>query len=392
MHNKPNDPTLILAPHLEFPTRNGGDIYIERLAHHLSKHRDIVLLAKNIKLFYRQGKSNTLTHFSNTFRPKLLAATRTILFRTHYLSERFLTTEYKKQAEKILQEYPLSTAILSLLSTNSIIKRNHRKLITLTQNDEIVWFGNQRKFTSNPFHKWVAWQSEVWVRSFFREQTKSIFLAHICQSDFDGYKKIAPQLTNIIVPAGVESYQLSNSMIYDGVLHLLFVGSLSVKMNQDALSFFSDAIWPQLKEAFGKKIKFSVAGSNPTNSVKNLVNKEQWTLFANLDDKELQELYTKATFAVLPFPYTTGAKLKLLNAMTHGLPVLGTKNMISLPNQEFSPNFYSDLPEDWVSHLAKFSPTGISFEEREKCQEFASQYSWQKIVEKFELQLNQLGL
>ena len=143
---------------------------------------------------------------------------------------------------------------------------------------------------------------------------------------------------------------------------------------------------------FRSKIEFMVAGSNPSSSVQELANREQWPLFANLDDTELHALYQKANFAVLPFPYTTGAKLKLLNSMVHGLPVLGTKNMLSLPQQDFSPNYYSDSPTDWSKHLSKFISAGVSESDKKKCQDYASQFSWRKIIEEFEEQLKSSGI
>jgi glycosyltransferase involved in cell wall biosynthesis len=391
MKNETRNEILILAPHLEFPTRNGADIYVERLTHHLGQLRDLILLSKDRQITYRNGSIDSQVTFKNEFRSKTIAAIRTIFFQSHYLGERFLTEEYQQQAQTLLQKYPQSNIICSFLSTNQIVKLQQTKKITLTHNDEILWFQNQRKFTYNLLHKWVAWQSEIWIKNFFREQARNLFLAHICQSDFDGYKKLATEHLGIVVPAGVEIHPLPKSPPFECILRLLFVGSLSVKMNYDALLFFRQQFWPHLKDSFGSKIEFVIAGSNPSDSVQKLAYQEQWPLFANLEDDDLQDLYQKATFAVLPFPYTTGTKLKLLNAMSHGLPVLGTTNMLSLPEQDFFPSLYSDSSQDWVTHLSKYVLTGISQKEREKSQGYAVQFSWEKISEQFERELNKFG-
>jgi glycosyltransferase involved in cell wall biosynthesis len=384
---------IFLAPHLEFPTRNGGDIYTEKLSLHLSSYKTVILLATNRQVTYKNGSIAEVIYFQNKLRSKVWAALRTILFVSHYLAERFNTPIYQKKAKLLLLQYPKARTLCSMLSTSECIKEllPYSKIAILTQNDEILWFQNQRHFSKNIFHKIVAWISENWVKRFLKNEEKKHLFIHITQTDYEGFKVAAPNHKGIVVPAGVDISDLSPKKITDGVTRLVFVGTLSVKTNYDALLFFKNRFWPTLKEKFKTKIEFQIAGSNPTKSIYELAQEQGWQVFANLEDAELKAVYECASFSVLSFPYTTGAKLKLLNSLAVGLPVLATKNMLSSPEQNFQPNCYSDSPKEWVDHLSKYIEQGISEQDRQICQKYANQFSWQKIVEEFEKTLTELG-
>ena len=78
--------------------------------------------------------------------------------------------------------------------------------------------------------------------------------------------------------------------------------------------------------------------------------------------------------------------------MAAGTPVLGTSNMRHYPKQDFFPNLYSDMPAEWLQHLKKIEKKGITIEQRERCYEFASCYSWDSIASDVNRQLKKRNL
>jgi len=76
---------IFIAPHLEYPPRNGGDIYIERLGRHLSSLRKVIILAKNKQISYKGKAIVQEIPFPNEVRSKILAAIRTVGRQSHYL-------------------------------------------------------------------------------------------------------------------------------------------------------------------------------------------------------------------------------------------------------------------------------------------------------------------
>jgi glycosyltransferase involved in cell wall biosynthesis len=385
---------IFIAPHLEYPPRNGGDIYIERLGRHLSNHRNVIVLAKNTQISYDCGTIAQENPFPNEMRPKILAAIRTVWRQSHYLSERYITDNFLRQARELIEQNREAAILCSLLITTKILEEmpfTIEKQAVFTQNDEIVWFQNQRKFSNNPFQKIVARLSEQWVSKFLTQNANKYVFIHINDLDFAGYEKRIPTHRAIVIPAGVDIRTLPLPGAWDGILRLLFVGSLSAKPNYDALAFFEKKYWPAIRKQFKHQVHVYVAGSRPSQAVRRLCAAQDWQLYADSSDEDLHALCGQATFAILPFPYTTGAKIKLLNALASGLPVLATTIMKYLPGQDFPPNLYSNDCEEWVQHLNRHIESGISTDSREACREFAVQYSWEKIAEKLDKDLLAMG-
>jgi len=386
---------IILAPHLEYPLRNGADIYVEKISRYLSIGcGQVSLLGTNTLTNYENGTQVAQEHYENSIRSKYWAAMRTLVFRTNYLAEKFLTPAFKTQAEVLMAQRPNDLLICSLTVTASFLKKNGTScpIIILTENDEVAWFRNQRRHSHNPLQKLSALFSEQWSVRFLRQHAQEYIYIHITEADQVGYEQIMPGHRCFVVPAGVNIENFSNNMPWDGIIRLLFVGSLSVKMSYDALFFFQKRFWPVLKDEFGENIEMTVLGSRPSMGVRQLCRREKWKLLADASEEKLYTQYGRATFAVLPFPYTTGAKLKLLSALAVGLPVLCTTNMKILPGQEFAPNLYSDEPREWRDHLNTFNLTGITSEQRASCQHYASQYSWEIIAADMARKLCDLGV
>lgn len=87
-----------------------------------------------------------------------------------------------------------------------------------------------------------------------------------------------------------------------------------------------------------------------------------------------------ASFAILPFPYATGAKLKLLASLAHGVPFLASASVDVDPGLLVAPSTVSDDPDDWVAALRGVASRGISADEREALTGAAAGYSWEQSV------------
>jgi hypothetical protein len=93
----------------------------------------------------------------------------------------------------------------------------------------------------------------------------------------------------------------------------LYHGNLEVAENEKA------AIW-LLQEIFLKlKIPFVIAGRNPSSRLERITGLGCHTcLVSNPEDRELNDLISKAQINILPSFNETGVKLKLLNALFNG--------------------------------------------------------------------------
>jgi hypothetical protein len=151
---------------------------------------------------------------------------------------------------------------------------------------------------------------------------------------------------------------------------LLFVGSLSAQMNQDALRHLAERYWPHLRDV----TRMCVAGSNPPSTVAALCAAQGWELLPNVTEDELDACYATAHFAVLPFAYGAGSKLKLMEACGRGVPALTTPAGVTGVNQIPPLVQVSEDPATWRKSVQECGPpTG---EALQQTLNFADQVSW----------------
>jgi hypothetical protein len=398
----PTSPCLVIAPHLKLPPNNGANILIERKWSQFSNHVPHVdIIGEKTVSRYERGQLVDRKEFSNRHRSKNLASVRTVLYQSHFLLERFLTKRFMIESSKYLNTGNYKTIVFSLIHAASLIdhpecreKPDRKSLFVVeTQNDEILWFRNIFTATRNPAAKIVSWLSLRWVKSFLKSHKSDLFLVHMTEEDQKGYLEYFPDHASCVVHAGVdieERIDLSN--FRDGSkVSLLFVGALNVKMNYDALVYFRGRYFPALESEFHDRLKVVVVGSRPSKRVVNLCNRMNWRLHKNVSDQELRDLYQGATFSVLSFPYTTGAKLKLLSSLAHATPFLATANMRPLVDSEIFPCLFSDDPVEWVGRVRKIESQGVKESERLDLVNYARRYSWDAVAGKMFDELRKLN-
>lgn len=91
-------------------------------------------------------------------------------------------------------------------------------------------------------------------------------------------------------------------------------------------------------------------------------------------------LYASASYALLPFPYATGAKLKLLGALAHGVPFLATSHVRAQLDEILAPCLLTNNPKAWTRQLRKVPHPDP--EQRNRLREQAAQHAWAEIVYK----------
>jgi glycosyltransferase involved in cell wall biosynthesis len=380
----PAKPCLVLAPHLAYPTRNGADILIDRTWAEFSRfvpYVDVVGMDCVVRM--AGGHTEHVEAYANRPRSKVVAALRAVVRHSHYLREKFLTPRFGAQARKYLlrPEYglvacsPLCSAELAMehVASGGLV-------CVFTHNDEVRWFENLRAASNNLLSRYVCSTSIEWVHGLFAEHGRDLLFLHVTAQDFDSYRRMFPTHHGAVVPIGVDARPVAPSWRpgADAPVQLLFAASLGVQMNADALDHFAQVFFPQLLSTLGVRLVVVIAGSNPSARVTRLCRKNNWTLRPDLKESELSDLYAGSAFAILPFAYTAGAKLKLLDALGRGVPVLGTAIMGGGGEQEIAPCLFSDDPEAWVLRLRQVASGGVGPDERERLIAHARAYSWER--------------
>jgi GT2 family glycosyltransferase len=103
---------------------------------------------------------------------------------------------------------------------------------------------------------------------------------------------------------------------------IIFVAGFGHPPNEDAAAWFVSDILPVIRTAV-PDATLSIIGSNPTSRVRALEG-DGIALFANVTDGELDAAYERARVAVVPLRCGAGVKLKVVEALRSGIPLVTT--------------------------------------------------------------------
>lgn len=127
-----------------------------------------------------------------------------------------------------------------------------------------------------------------------------------------------------VVPNGVSCDRISFDCepSKPGSEHVLFCGSLSYGPNVDGLEWFHAAVWPLIRHRLPQARLMVVGRGFDPSRLRSLLVDDSVDLIGEVDD--LQPYYMKAGVSVCPVRMGSGTRLKILEAMAYGNPVVST--------------------------------------------------------------------
>lgn len=136
----------------------------------------------------------------------------------------------------------------------------------------------------------------------------------------------AGQLAGTTIPNGVELRSRPQRKVHapGSPYSILFVGSLDYQPNSDGLIWFFDQVLPELKKTEVPFVIDVVGSGQPQISLQKIFNTEGGIVRFHGKAESLQEFYENAAVAVVPILTGSGTRLKVLEAMGHGTPVVST--------------------------------------------------------------------
>jgi glycosyltransferase involved in cell wall biosynthesis len=102
---------------------------------------------------------------------------------------------------------------------------------------------------------------------------------------------------------------------------VLFVGSMDYHANIDAVLEFATQVWPLISRRF-PDFRFVIAGRNPPARIRALEARDV-EVTGTVDD--VRPWYASALVVVVPLRTGSGTRLKILEAMAAGVPVVSTR-------------------------------------------------------------------
>jgi glycosyltransferase involved in cell wall biosynthesis len=132
----------------------------------------------------------------------------------------------------------------------------------------------------------------------------------------------AQDLAVTVVPSGIDVEYLQEHPPVPKEPIVLLTGFMDDPANEDGVEWFYHHVWPQLRERH-PEVKFYIVGSSPSPRVRRLANKDKRIIVTGAV-KDLRPYRNRARVFVSPVRLGSGMRLKVLEAMAAGLPVVST--------------------------------------------------------------------
>ena len=183
---------------------------------------------------------------------------------------------------------------------------------------------------------------------------------HIVCSDREREQlhQIAPSARVAIIENGVDCAYFSGLNSEPGRKRIVFVGRMDYYPNIEAIIGFAHNTWPIVRDQL-KDLTLTIVGADPTVGVKSLAAIPGVEVTGTVPD--VRPYYRDALAAVVPLRTGGGTRLKILEAMAAGVPVvstpLGAEGLMVTPGADI---LISD-PDDhagWLRNLTELQQSG----------------------------------
>ncbi len=124
-----------------------------------------------------------------------------------------------------------------------------------------------------------------------------------------------------LVPNGVDCETLRPRSTVPGTAEILFLGSLDYSANVDALAYFVDSVAPLIRRG---NATFSVVGSHPRDEVYEIGRRSKLKMTVSGNVLDTTPYWERARALVVPLRVGGGTRLKILEALARGVPVVTT--------------------------------------------------------------------
>jgi len=164
---------------------------------------------------------------------------------------------------------------------------------------------------------------------------------------------------------------------------LLFSGKMDYRPNVDAVLWFADKVWPRIREK-RPLATWAIVGQKPHPRLDRLRGLDGVTLTGWVD--RVQPYLAGATVYVMPFRIGSGTRLKLIEAMASGKPIVSTPmGAEGFPVQSGRELLLAEGAEGMETAVLSLLDDPIARKElADNALIFAQQYDWRQVIPLFE--------
>ncbi len=157
---------------------------------------------------------------------------------------------------------------------------------------------------------------------------------------------------SVILPICVEQKDLSALMPDKDRLNLVFFGSLKFSPNQEAVKWFLRYVWKDIQHYEG--LRLIIAGSEPPEEFLSELRAHR-DVIIHRDYDHIEPLLHKNSLFVSPILTGAGMKTKVADALSVGIPVVGTRESMEgyeeAAEEKTGALCQADTPEEFIARI-----------------------------------------
>jgi sugar transferase (PEP-CTERM/EpsH1 system associated) len=261
----------------------------------------------------------------------------------------FTSARVLAEVDRLLREQTFDTIQIESMHLIAYARRIRQiapqtRLILDWHNIESEILGRYAENDSNPLRAWYAQRTSTLSRKVEDELLRLCHAHTVCsERERQVLLQRVPETRIEVVGNGVDCEFFAANPASDGARRdVLFMGRMDYHANIDAALYFVNKVWP-LIHARRPELRLVIVGAQPAKPI--LALREQGiTVTGTVDD--VRPFYQSALTSVVPLRVGGGTRLKVLEAMAAGTPVvstaLGAEGLAVTPDKDI---LIADTPE-----------------------------------------------
>lgn len=386
---------LIITDYLPFPLISGDRIRVYNLTQRIAERNEVSIAAPirssddlasvgHLKTFCHRVETAELSrHHPVKHLPGLLAhALSGRPLELKFLHSRALRRKIQRMAAE--EEFDIVQIEHSRMAPyGEALPHNTRsKTILSLHNVTATQFESISRIARRPMGRFRAW---LYSRSMIRWEPRVALRFDRCltvsELDRRSLRRAEPRLEIDVIPNGVDTHRFQLLPRIDRPPSLLFVGTMHYGPCIDAMIYFCDRILPIIQQRI-QEIQLWIVGARPPESVRRLANANVHVTGRVAD---VVPYYRKSSVAVVPLRAGGGTRLKILESMALGRPVVSTSiGCEGLDVQDEEHLFIANSPQKFSERVIQLLTEEMTYERmvasgRKLVEE---RYDWDPIAEK----------
>lgn len=324
---------LFLSTENPFPADHGHHIRTSNVLKHLAQHHKIHFigfvkseteqtapielqeLCAAIELFALPYTKNRFWFFSVLIQSLL----KGLPFTVH----RYFNKKVVMLIEKIIQQESIDLVHVDMLHLAIYRKYLLKPAILTNHNVEFLRLKRWMRVEKNVLIKILLFIQYHAMKRFERKMCGA-FSKCIAVSEYDKntIEKLTGKKNIVVIPNGVDTTYFAQRNDSFKTKSLVWIGAMTNAYNRDGVIYFIDEIWPLLKAQISD-VKSIFVGADPPSVLTDLAQKDPSVSIVGYVD-DVRPFMSPSNIFIAPLRSGSGTKIKVLNAMSMGIPVVTT--------------------------------------------------------------------